>query len=175
MESFVTALLWAEMGFGGDAGAERSGGEVGVDLRRGRSCRRGGDVERPVKGSEDVLILAPLMARRRIKASRSGSFCGGSARELMGPSGVQGQGMATFSDSKVMEETGGVTHSVVVAAAAEVCPVGAVFWRKAGCTFVSLGVIGLGAGLGPNSFWSSSVGLLGRSVGWVVSSLMPGV
>lgn len=35
--------------------------------------------------------------------------------------------------------------------------------------------MGLGAGLGPNSFWSRSVGDRGRSVGCVVSSLSDGV
>lgn len=47
--------------------------------------------------------------------------------------------------------------------------------RSAGWTFVSVGVMGLGAGLGPNSFWSSRVGDLGRRVGCVVSSLSEGV
>ena len=35
--------------------------------------------------------------------------------------------------------------------------------------------MGLGAGLGPNSFWSRRVGERGRRVGWIVSSFNEGV
>lgn len=139
-----------------------SGGEVDVLISRGRSWRRGGETARPpVRGREDVL-LAPDMARRRDSASRAGrSRCacpeGRSARLEVGRSGVLGHGTAmVVSVLKVSEGSGGVR-------------------RSAGWTFVSPGVIGLGAGLGPNSFWSSRVGDLGRSVGCVVSSLKDGV
>lgn len=111
----MLALLWDVIGFGEDEG---SGGEVAVVvwLSRGLSCRRGGEIERPpLRGSENVLILAPDMARRRVRASRSGSFEGVSVREVVGRSGVQGQGMAMVS-SKGREARGGVTRSVVAAA-----------------------------------------------------------
>lgn len=46
--------------------------------------------------------------------------------------------------------------------------------RRAGWTFVSVGVMGEGAGLGPYSFWSRREGERGRRVGWTVSSLSEG-
>lgn len=168
---------------GGDV--EPSGGVVLVLWSNGRSWRRGGDIARLlVNGSEVVLLLlAPDMARRRERASRAGWsravwLEGRSARELFGRSGVQGQGMAMFvSALKVEEGRGGVTRRVAAVVDGAGAGAGArvAVWRSAGCTFVSLGVMGLGAGLGPNSFWSSSVGDLGRSVGCVVSSLREGV
>lgn len=116
-------------------------------FRSGRSCRRGGEIARePVSGRE-VVLLAPDIARRRVRASSSGT----AAFELCGRSGVHGHGIATVvSTSNGADERGGVTRNVVAfvfAAAAD-----AAVWRNAGCTFVSPGVIGLGAGLGPNSF-----------------------
>ncbi|KAF2626435.1 hypothetical protein BU25DRAFT_98425 [Macroventuria anomochaeta] len=94
-DSFVSMLLCRVLG--GDV--ERSGRDA-VLFSSGRSCKRGGEIARePVSGSE--VVLAPDMARRRVRASSSGSFCvGRSARELVGRSGVQGHGMATVSGSK---------------------------------------------------------------------------
>jgi hypothetical protein len=74
---------------------------------KGRSCSRGGDIERPAMGSEVVLWLAPDMARSRVRASRSVCVC-----ERGGASGVLGQGTGVFS-SKGAGARGGVTRSAI--------------------------------------------------------------
>lgn len=104
-------------------------------------------------------MLPPDMARRRVSASSSGIFCS-LLRALVGRSGVQGQGTGAFVSwccwsPKKAEGRGGVT-------------------RRAGWTFVSVGVMGEGAGLEPYSFWSRREGERGRRVGWMVSSLSEG-
>ena len=93
------------------------------------------------------MLLAPDIARRRVKASNSGT----AAFELCGRSGVHGHGIATVvSVLNGVDARSGVTRNVVAFVVAETAD--AAVWRSAGCTFVSPGVIGLGAGLGPNSF-----------------------
>ena len=77
-------------------------------------------------------MLPPDMARRRVSASSSGIFCS-LLRALVGRSGVQGQGTGAFVSwccwsPKKAEGRGGVT-------------------RRAGWTFVSVGVMGEGAGV----------------------------
>lgn len=94
---------------GGDA--EPSCGDVAMLLSSGRSCRRGGEIARePVRGRE-VVLLAPDMARRRVRASSSGR----AAFELCGRSGVHGHGIATVvSATNGAGTRGGVTRIVVV-------------------------------------------------------------
>lgn len=101
--------------FGGEQGSggpRRLDKEVGAMVvvfvaSKGRSCSRGGDIERPAMGSEVVLWLAPDMARSRVRASRSVCVC-----ERGGASGVLGQGTGVFS-SKGAGARGGVTRSAI--------------------------------------------------------------
>jgi hypothetical protein len=129
---------------GGDA--EPRGGDVAMLFSSGRSCRRGGEIARELVSGREVVLLAPDMARRRVRASSSGR----PAFELCGWSGVDGHGIATVVPTvNGADARGGVTRSVVVFIEELI---GAGAWRSAGCTLVSPGVMGLGAGLGPNSF-----------------------
>lgn len=67
----------------------------------------------PDSGSE--VLLPPDMARKRVRVSSSGSLGRRSARELVGRSGVLGQGMANVFCSNGAEERGGVTRKVATA------------------------------------------------------------
>lgn len=97
---------------------------MAVLLSRGRSCSRGGETARgPVRGRD--VVLPPDMARRRVRASSSGSLGGRSARELVGRSGVLGQGMAMVFCSKGAEGSGGVTRRVATVPVARALDVGA--------------------------------------------------